>query len=796
MFVRYPKSIIQRASTLRIDSYHLFLKNERLGLRTLSKTSSPSKAAIEVKNNLSQQNGEAAVVVSTTRSLSLPSDGLRLFNSLTRKLEPFVLSVPNRSESASDSSCKKGLAWYTCGPTVYAPAHLGHARTYVWLDIIRRVIEHEYRRIGTATSSDSAWLPPPLFVLNITDVDDKILEAANASQEPAVDLARRFEAEFFKEWDELNCLRPHVVTRVTEHVQSAIVPYIQKICNQGRALTYFLEGDGLYFDVRAFEVAAQAIQSRYGKLSPSVQATETRSTTLAETNTNHSSDADVEAEIRAEQTKRDPRDFCLWKLRKDGEQMYWSSPWGDGRPGWHIECSAMIESVQDLFRDHYAFMAHAGGIDLQFPHHTNEIAQAEAYHLPKQISQRLTTNDDDSMKHTSEWIPHWIHTGHLHIDGMKMSKSLKNFIPISDLLSQGKDNPGPLSSPADDFRLWCLMSGSYRGTALYTASGIAEARRIRIEKICKLLEEGQEWIQSVAIEDVGRNSREKTWSSMDVQLFLNANQCRNNCISALKSDIDGTNFLKELFHLIDQGLAYIRRRQKANDDKSTDGALRHVLDTLRDLLALVGFSHVTCRVALGHVYEERCNTTFESRILGGERALLDEVVRFRKAIRDATLSTGSKSEGDDSKALKTEILRLCDEVRDLTFPGLGVQLHDGKYPVKNATDEGGSNDIQGSSTASSSYWSYCIPVSNTEAAVNIGSQQPKATTVPRQKSLEDLPLQDYFRVGRYEGMFSAFTPDGFPTHNSDGTEVSKSLSKKLLKKLQALDKPLNDHQKE
>jgi cysteinyl-tRNA synthetase len=249
---------------------------------------------------------------------------------------------------------------------------------------VRRVLEHHLAKNGKA---------PPLFVMNITDIDDKILAAAKGGDESPLALARRFEVEFWKDLDALHCLRPHVVTRVSEHVDSDVVPYIQKLCDSGMA---YESDDGVYFDLRAYDEKLGKV-TKYGKLAPPSAAIDF-----------FSLDSDTSL-IK----KKDPRDFVLWKKRKDEEDLFWESPWGQGRPGWHIECSAMIESVSVAFEDTHDFQFHAGGVDLKFPHHANEIAQSEAYH------------GDELLSRPREWIPHWVHTGHLHIDGLKMSKSLK-----------------------------------------------------------------------------------------------------------------------------------------------------------------------------------------------------------------------------------------------------------------------------------------------------------------------------------------------------------------------------------
>eukprot|EP00978_Attheya_sp_CCMP212_P010637 scaffold25907_cov60-Attheya_sp.AAC.3 len=324
---------------------------------------------------------------------------------------------------------KKGLGWYTCGPTTYAPTHLGHARTYVCLDILRRVLRTNHKSL--------------LWIMNITDVDDKLLNRAKELGTDPVALARHYEREFWHDMEALHVQRPDVVVRVTESVTDTIVPYIEKIWNNGMA--YVAQDQSVYFDVRAFEDRTQA-RTRYGKLAPPQNS------------------SDFFSSVGEESTKRDARDFVLWKPRKEGESISWDSPWGQGRPGWHIECSAMIESIAKQFQDTHEIRVHAGGVDLKFPHHTNEIAQAEAFHLS-------TTSET-----TKEWIPHWVHTGHLNIHGRKMSKSLKNFITVREML-ESEDDSSSLSSSADDFRLWCLgLSGSYRGPATYSKEQINQAQ--------------------------------------------------------------------------------------------------------------------------------------------------------------------------------------------------------------------------------------------------------------------------------------------------------------------------------
>jgi len=604
-----------------------------------------------------------------------------------------------------------GMAWYTCGPTTYAPAHLGHARTYVWMDILRRVLEH------TQSHTDR---PAPLFVMNVTDVDDKILARAIETAESPSSLARRYEEEFWQDLDALGCLRPHVVTRVTEHVESDIVPYIERLVQEEMA---YVTEEGVYFDVREYDSRMGHV-TKYGKLAPPSAATDFFSSHDPSPN---------------DTVKRDERDFALWKLRKEGEDVYWPSPWGEGRPGWHIECSAMIECVQNMFHETHVFQVHAGGVDLKFPHHTNEIAQAEAYH-PHRVAVE------------GEWIPHWIHTGHLHIEGMKMSKSLKNFITIRELLLEGARDSA-LSSPADDFRLWCLgLSGSYRGPATYSPGRIDEARTIR-EKLVRFLVDGQDWLKKSG------ESRVKKWGVNEVELYNGVMEATEGCYDAFMGcqelkyfDLDGSTFLESLVELSELGRAYMT---KVAPCEGPTEPLYTALKLLRDKLSLVGFSDATVSAGL---YGAETSMS-KSNIVGGERALAEQLVQFRAAVRRNALKDIREGTATSST---NEILRLCDEARDDVLPSIGLELNDDKIDDDTGDDEAS--------------WRFCLPREKTTTDMK-GEEIPSRPVIPA-----NTPVQDLFRVGPYSGLFSLFDNDGVPTHHSDGSEVSKSQRKKLVKK--------------
>ena len=297
---------------------------------------------------------------------------ITLYNTLTRQKEEFVPLNP------------ENVRMYVCGMTVYDYCHLGHARVLVVFDMIARWLrQHGY---------------PLTYVRNITDIDDKIIARANENGETIGELTARFIAAMNEDSDALGVLRPDIEPKATEHI-GQMIAMIEDLVANGKA--YPAPNGDVYYAVREF--------AEYGQLSGK---------SLDDLRAGERVDVDA--------NKRDPLDFVLWKAAKPGEPS-WESPWGNGRPGWHIECSAMSG---ELFGQ--TFDIHGGGADLQFPHHENEIAQSCGAHgglcghdAPHAAGKRINSH-----------VKYWLHNGFIRVDNEKMSKSLGNFFTIRDVLKK------------------------------------------------------------------------------------------------------------------------------------------------------------------------------------------------------------------------------------------------------------------------------------------------------------------------------------------------------------------------
>lgn len=325
---------------------------------------------------------------------------ITLYNTLTRKEHPLELLEPGK------------VKIYCCGVTVYDYCHLGHARSYIVWDTLRRFLIFCGNNVR--------------YIQNFTDIDDKILNRAKTEGSSMAEVAERYTQTYFEDMERLNILQADEYPRAT-HTLDGIKRLIHELENKGYA--YPANGD-VYYRVRKF--------AGYGKLS---------GRKLDEMQAGASGRVDTEDQDGVK--KEDPFDFALWKAAKPGEP-FWESPWGDGRPGWHIECSAM---VRDRFGD--AIDIHCGGSDLIFPHHENEIAQSEAA-----TDQTLAR--------------HWLHNGMVTVNGEKMSKSLGNFTTIRDLLD-GKWEMYPHTVDPMAIRLF-VLTAHYRRPLDFTVKAIESAQ--------------------------------------------------------------------------------------------------------------------------------------------------------------------------------------------------------------------------------------------------------------------------------------------------------------------------------
>jgi cysteinyl-tRNA synthetase len=326
---------------------------------------------------------------------------LKFFNTHSRSVQEFVPLEPQGK--------KVGL--YCCGPTVHDFAHIGNFRTFVFADLVRRYLEFRGYEVQ--------------HVMNITDVEDKIIKRVRDNQMTLRDYTGKFENAFFEDFEKLGCRRPNATPRATEHIPE-IIAIIEKL--MARGIAYRAADGSVYFSIEKY----RGCGCRYGQL----------------LNLNFEELRPGERVSSDEYAKESVADFALWKARvpEDGD-IFWASPWGEGRPGWHIECSAMSMKLLGT-----SFDVHMGGEDLIFPHHEDEIAQSEGAGVQEP---------------GRPFVKYWLHGAHLLVEGKKMSKSLGNFFTLRDLLSKGFSGR--------EIR-YLLLTAHYRESFNFTIEGLQGAR--------------------------------------------------------------------------------------------------------------------------------------------------------------------------------------------------------------------------------------------------------------------------------------------------------------------------------
>ncbi len=408
---------------------------------------------------------------------------MKVFNTLTRKKEEFI-------------PIEKGVVrMYSCGPTVYNYFHIGNARPFIIFDTLRRYLEY----CGNTV----------YFVQNFTDIDDKMINKANELGITVKELADRYIAEYFKDADNLGIKRATVHPRATENID-AIIGIIRELEEKGYA--YNVDGD-VYFATKKFK--------DYGKLS-------------------HQPLEDLEsgARININEDKNDPMDFALWKKQKPGEPA-WESPWGLGRPGWHIECSAMANKYLAKTID-----IHSGGQDLIFPHHENEIAQSECAHgVP--------------------FANYWMHNGYINIDNKKMSKSLGNFFTVREIAEEF------------DYEVirFFMLSAHYRSPINFSKT-LMESARSGLERIYNCISDMKffaEKADSHALTDKEKEYKEKIET------------LKAKYIAAMDDDLNTADAISAIFEIVSEANKAITAQSGFSKE-----VIGFTVDTVKELGGVLG----------------------------------------------------------------------------------------------------------------------------------------------------------------------------------------------------------------
>ncbi|XP_039923313.1 cysteine--tRNA ligase, cytoplasmic isoform X1 [Hirundo rustica] len=705
---------------------------------------------------------------------------LCLYNSLTRSKEVFQ---PQNG---------KKVLWYCCGPTVYDASHMGHARSYISFDILRRVLRDYFKY-------------DVFYCMNITDIDDKIIKRArqnylfeqyrenkstpdqlledvrtasasfsvklnettdpdkkqlleriqntvksafdplqeavqaklsaeeiNKCQETLLEeakdllsdwldtkfgsqvtdnsifskLPKFWEGEFHKDMEALNVLPPDVLTRVSEYVPE-IVDFVKKIVDNGYG---YVSNGSVYFDTMKFDASEK---HSYAKLVPEA---------VGDQKALQEGEGDLSISADRLSEKHSPNDFALWKSSKPGEPS-WDSPWGKGRPGWHIECSAMGGSVLGESMD-----IHGGGFDLRFPHHDNELAQSEAYF----------END--------HWVRYFLHTGHLTIAGCKMSKSLKNFITIKDALKK---------HTARQLRLAFLMH-SWKDTLDYSNNTMESA--IQYEKFMNEFFLNVKDILRAPTDVTGQFQK---WENQEVELNKNFYEKKAAIHEALCDNIDTRSVLEEMRSLVSQSNSYIAAK-KSSRQMPNRLLLENISFYLTQMLKI--FGAIESDDAIGFpVGGTNQNINIESTVM----PYLQVLSEFREGVRQIA-----------REKKVTEVLQLSDALRDDILPELGVRFedHEGLPTVVKLVDK----DTLLKEREEKKKIEEEKKRKKEEAARK--KQQQEAAKLEKMK----IPPHEMFKLEL--DKYSMFDENGFPTHDTEGKELSKGQIKKLKKLYETQEK--------
>ena len=767
----------------------LVFTRPRTAIGTLSRAVTSRPTRIPIRSLVRLQHAPTRVDAAPSLIPSCaPAKGLQLLNSLTQMVEPF------------EPIDERLIKWYVCGPTVYDSAHVGHARNYVAFDIVRRVLI-DYFGFDI------------LYVMNITDIDDKIIlrthfnhlrdmvrTVANADEadqkitharkaaeavlsEPKPELIKlldaqkalatatagsafrlapcdiqtdflqltaAYEAEFFADMSALNVLPPDAVTRVTDYVPE-VIAYIQQIMDNG----YCYESNGsVYFDTAAF---SSADGKTYGKLDPTkVRAGQAQGT--EDPNSPDWTEGKSAAELLEEgegslsaaesSEKRHSADFVLWKASKVGEPS-WPSPWGKGRPGWHIECSAM---ASDLLGDRVDL--NSGGVDLKFPHHENQIAQAEAHY------------------DCCSWVNYFLHSGHLHIDGLKMSKSLKNFITIGGALEQYS---------AAQIRFLFLMR-RFSEPMEYSENTLAAAADLerRFNSFSTSLSARlQEASAAGAAPDIppsdgttasdGPAVPHHKWGPEERELHAMLHSRRAAVHSALLDSIDTPTAMKALEQLIRSTNVYMTAVPDATRGATLLGLIQRYFDRM---MLVFGVKSTVAGTSSEGAPQAGASTA------SGEQ-VARTLSSFRDQLRQKAIAVAKGNEGDVTGAkMAQEILQLCDALRDEILPEIGVQLDDRPSGVAQLQmlDPRVLKAEQERKVAAAAK----------AAEAKLAKQATRQAVAAREAARAAVPPEEMFApehdaLFEREASYKALDEEGLPLENASGEPLSKSQRKKLVK---------------
>lgn len=374
---------------------------------------------------------------------------MKIYNTLTRKKEEFVPITPGE------------IKMYVCGPTVYNFFHIGNGRTFIVFDTVRRYFE--YRGYDVK------------YVQNFTDIDDKMIKKANEENTTVKEVGDKYIKEYYQDADNLNIERATVNPRATEYIDQ-IIEFVKELIDKGYA--YEIDGD-VYFSTKKFE--------GYGKLSGQ-----------------NLEDLQAGARINVDERKKDPMDFAIWKAEKPGEPS-WDCPWGKGRPGWHIECSCMAKNILGDTID-----IHAGGMDLSFPHHENEIAQSEA------LTGKTFSN-------------YWMHSAYVNVNNQKMSKSLNNFFTARDILKE---------YDADVIRFF-MLSAHYR-VQINFSKELLDSAKASVDRLYNAIENLESLLNEVNSENMTEEENN----------YLNSlDSFRQKYIEKMDDDFNTADAITVLFEL-------------------------------------------------------------------------------------------------------------------------------------------------------------------------------------------------------------------------------------------------------